>query len=93
MQKLTFTETINAPKEKVWDILWNKATYNSWTSVFSEGSTAETDWQEGSKIHFLDGTGQGMYSAVAKNIPNEFMSIKHLGVIKDNQEQPLDEES
>jgi hypothetical protein len=93
MTKHKFSVEINAPKEKVWNALWDDANYRYWTSVFSEGSHAETDWQEGSKIHFLDGKGGGMYSTVARNIPNEFMSIKHLGVVKDGQEQPQDEES
>ncbi|MDX5396685.1 MAG: SRPBCC domain-containing protein, partial [Hymenobacteraceae bacterium] len=56
------------------------------------GSSAETDWQEGSKIHFLNGEGGGMYSVVAKNQPNEYMSIKHLGEVKDGKEQPISEE-
>ena len=93
MTKHNYTIDINAPKEKVWNALWDDANYRYWTSVFSEGSHAETDWQEGSKIHFLDGKGGGMYSTVVQNKPNEFMSIKHLGVIKDGQEQPIDEET
>ncbi|MDX5346119.1 MAG: SRPBCC domain-containing protein, partial [Hymenobacteraceae bacterium] len=83
MKKLQYSVDINAPKEKVWEVLWNDETYRKWTSVFSEGSSAETDWQEGSKIHFLNGEGGGMYSVVAKNQPNEYMSIKHLGEVKD----------
>jgi len=43
---------INATKEKVWDILWNDATYTQWTSIFCEGSHAVSDWKEGSKILF-----------------------------------------
>ena len=34
-----------------------------------------------------------MYSTIAQKIPNEVMTFKHLGVIKDGQEQPLDEET
>ena len=34
-----------------------------------------------------------MYSEVAQNKPNELMSFKHLGVVKDNKEQPMDEET
>lgn len=92
MKKLQYSVDINAPKEKVWEVLWNDETYRKWTSVFSEGSSAETDWQEGSKIHFLNGEGGGMYSVVAKNQPNEYMSIKHLGEVKDGKEQPISEE-
>ena len=58
MKKLNFTTKIDAPKEKVWNTLWNDATYRAWTSAFAEGSFAETDnWKEGSKVLFLDPNG------------------------------------
>ncbi|MBC8045460.1 MAG: SRPBCC domain-containing protein [Fimbriimonadaceae bacterium] len=93
MQKENFSITINAPKEKVWKVLWDDDTYRKWTGVFSEGSYAESDWKEGSKIKFLSPKGEGMYSVINKKIGNEFMSFKHLGVVKDGIEQPLDEET
>ena len=86
MEKEHFTTSINAPREKVWDVLWNDTTYRLWTGVFSEGSCAETDWQKGNKVLFLDAKKSGMISTIADNIPNEFMSIKHLGTIKDGVE-------
>jgi hypothetical protein len=86
MERKEFKITINSPKEKVWDTLWNDSTYPEWTSVFAEGSRAETDWKKGSKVLFLDGKGSGMVSVIAENIPNEFMSIKHLGEVKDGVE-------
>lgn len=86
MEKLQFTTTINAPKEKVWDVLWNDVTYRKWTSVFNEGSHAVTDWKEGSKVLFMDENGNGMVSKIETNRPNEFMSFKHLGLVKDNKE-------
>jgi hypothetical protein len=93
MKKFKHTIHINAPKEKVWKSLWNDNSYRQWTSVFSEGSHVLSDWKEGSKALFLSGTGDGMYSMIAKNIPNELMSFKHLGVVKEGSEQPLDEET
>jgi hypothetical protein len=93
MKKLKFTVIINAPKEEVWKVLWSDSTYGQWTSVFSEDSKAITDWKEDSKVLFLAGNGEGMFSTIAKNIPNKFMSFEHLGVVKDGKEQPLDEET
>ena len=87
MEKKHFHISINAPKESVWQTLWNDNTYRQWTAVFSEGSRAETDWKTGSKILFTDGKGSGMVSTVAENKPNEFMSIRHLGVLKDGVEE------
>lgn len=86
MEKMNFKTSINAPAEKVWDVLWNDASYRDWTSVFSEGSHAVTDWKEGSKVLFLSGTGEGMVSKIAANQPPKFMSIEHLGIVKDGKE-------
>jgi hypothetical protein len=86
MEKQEFKISIEAPREKVWDVLWNSDTYPKWTSVFSEGSRAETDWKKGSRVLFTDGKGDGMISTIAENIPNSYMSIKHKGMIKNGKE-------
>jgi hypothetical protein len=86
MEKLNFKTSIKAPKEKVWKTLWDDATYRKWTSAFSEGSHADTDWKEGSKVLFLDGQGSGMVSRIETIRPNEFMSFKHFGEVKNGIE-------
>ena len=75
-------------KKKVWETLWNDNTYRQWTSVFSEGSYAESDWNEGSKILFLSPKGEGMFSVIDKKIPNEQMTFRHLGEIRNGVEEP-----
>jgi hypothetical protein len=92
MEKMNFSISINAPKEKVWRTLWDDSSYRKWTSVFAEDSSVETDnWKEGTKVLFGDGKGNGMVSMVAANRPNEFMSFKHLGVVKDGKEDTTSE--
>lgn len=86
MQKIFFTQEIKAPKEKVWDVLFGKETYPKWTTAFSEESHVETDWKEGSKALFGDGKGNGMVSVIERNVPNEYMSIKHIGTITNGVE-------
>jgi len=93
LQRVDFSISINAPKEKVWTVLWNEESYRSWTKAFSEDSHAVSDWNEGSKILFLDGKGSGMYSKIDKKIENEKMSFRHIGEVKDGVEQPLDEKT
>ncbi|MCU0347025.1 MAG: hypothetical protein MUC59_08775 [Saprospiraceae bacterium] len=90
MEKLTFTTNINAPRERVWQVLWDDASYRAWTAVFHEGSHAVSDWQEGSKILFLGpdengGTG-GMTSRIAKLLQNDTMIFEHLGEVKNGVE-------
>lgn len=87
MQKHQFSSTINASKERVWEMLWGKETYPAWTSAFAEGSTAQTDnWKKGSKVLFHDGKGSGMVAIIEDNRPNEFMSFKHIGMVNDGVE-------
>ncbi len=93
MIHLSFKTEIAASADKVWEILWNDATYRQWTSVFSEGSYAVSDWKEGSSIKFLGPDGGGMYSIIEKSIPGKFMSFKHLGEMKKGMEQPIDDET
>ena len=93
MERQQFKITIDTPREKVWDILWGNDTYSQWTSVFAEGSTAKTDWTEGSKVLFLDGKGQGMVSTIATKRPNDFMSFKHLGTVMNGVEDLQSEQT
>ena len=72
MEKLNFSIKISAQRKKVWNVLFDDETYRKWTSVFAPGSYAETDWKEGSKALFLDGTGNGMVSRIAKSSPLSF---------------------
>lgn len=86
MENQEFKIRIDATREKVWSILWDDVTYRQWSSVFSEGSWAETDWQKGSKVLFLDDNHCGMVATIAEIIPYEFMSFKHLGTVDDGEE-------
>ncbi len=86
MEKIKFSIEINSTPERVWHALWDDANYRRWTSAFTEGSYAESDWKEGGKIKFLAPSGSGMVSRIAKLIPNEFMSFEHLGEIKEGVE-------
>lgn len=81
MKKKQFSIVINASAEKVWDVLLGLETYPVWTSVFSEGSMVETDWKKGSRALFSDGKGSGMIAVIEENIPNEFLSIRHIGEV------------
>ncbi|WP_186755084.1 SRPBCC domain-containing protein [Echinicola salinicaeni] len=85
-KRQTFNKTINATPEKVWEILWEDESYRKWTSIFSEGSFAETDWKVGGKARFLTPDGMGMISKIKANNPFKFMSIEHLGIIENGQE-------
>lgn len=94
METLHFSKTINAPKEKVWNTMLDDETYRQWTDAFAEGSSYEGSWDEGSDIRFIDpNSNAGMVSKIAENRQYEFISIKHIGIIKDGVEDTESEEA
>ncbi|MBZ0202470.1 MAG: SRPBCC domain-containing protein [Ignavibacteria bacterium] len=85
-QKLNFSIEINAPKEKIWNVLLQDETYRKWTSAFCEGSYAEGNWDEGSKMIFTSQQGEGMLSRIKLHRPNEIITMEHYGMLKNNVE-------
>lgn len=85
MKRKTFNVKINAPREKVWDVLWNDKTYSQWTQPFSQGSYAKTDWKEGSEIFFMAPDDNGMYGIIEEKKKPKRMVFKHLGEIQKGQ--------
>jgi uncharacterized protein YndB with AHSA1/START domain len=91
MEKLRQNIFIHAPRERVWDVMLGDETYRDWTTAFSPGSHYKGDWSEGSKILFIgpdsEGGGEmGMVSRIRENRRYEFISIEHLGLVKDGVE-------
>lgn len=93
MQKLQFKIEINASVAKVYNLMLgldNKQSYEEWTAAFNPTSTYEGSWLKGSKILFI-GTAEGgkrggMVAEIAENIPNQFISIHHRGILDGDQE-------
>lgn len=83
MKTLHFSAVINAPRQHVWEIMLGPDTFKLWAAEFAEGSYFEGAWDQGEKIRFLTPDGSGLTSMIAENRPYEFISIKHLGYIKD----------
>jgi len=88
MKNLQFSINIKAPAAKVYNMMLgieNKTTYEQWTALFNPSSTYEGSWNKGSKILFVgvgeDGKKGGMVSEIAENIPNQFVSIRHYGLV------------
>jgi hypothetical protein len=86
MKTLHFAIAIHAPREIVWDTMLAPETYRRWTAEFTEGSYYEGAFAEGARIRFLAPDGNGITSVVAEWRPHEFLSLKHLGYVKDGIE-------
>lgn len=89
---LHFSTSIHAPREVVWDRMFDPDSYRTWTAAFSEGSYFEGSWETGERIRFLGPGGSGMSAVIAENRRPEFLSIQHLGEVVEGVEV-LDSES
>ena len=78
---------------KIYDLMLgisNKSTYEQWTAIFNPTSSYEGNWDKGNKILFIgvDEKGEkgGMVSKIVENIPNQFVSIQHYGLVQGGKE-------
>jgi uncharacterized protein YndB with AHSA1/START domain len=90
-EKLHFETMINAPVAKVWEMMLGAETYKQWTAAFDPSSYYEGSWEKGSQIKFLGDGGSGMLSEIVENVPAKFISIRHLGEIRNGVEDTTSE--
>jgi len=93
MKRLKYQTTINAKARQVYNIMLGLddiTTYEHWTAEFNPTSTYEGSWDKGSKILFIgtdeEGNRGGMVSEIAENIPGQFVSIRHYGILAGDKE-------
>jgi hypothetical protein len=90
METLHFNIHILASVEKVYATMITKPTYQTWTAEFAPGSSFKGSWEEGAKILFVgpeeEGKDSGMVSRIRINTPYRFISIEHLGILKEGVE-------
>lgn len=93
MQKLQFNKQIKASSKKVYETMLGLNdinTYEQWTAEFNPTSTYEGSWNKGDKIYFIgtdeNGKRGGMVSEIAENIPSQFVSIRHYGILDGENE-------
>ena len=89
-ETLHYATKIKASPQKVYTLMIDQNHYQEWAAVFSPGSRYAGNWEKCSRILFLgegkDGKAQGMMSRIRENIPFRFISIEHLGMIRDGEE-------
>ena len=94
MENLSYDIIINAPKQKIWDVLWTPETYSEWTKYFNPKSISimKSDWQVGGKTYFTNTEGEGMVSTIDSLEKPDQIVFKHLGMIKEGKEDLESEE-
>lgn len=75
---MKFSIEIKAPKEKVWNTLWEDKTFRDWANIIDEGTYMDGVMKEGNEVQFISSVGgYGVTSLVEKLIPNEFVLFRH----------------
>lgn len=93
MKKMTYSTTVHKDARSVYRKMLGLddiTDYKGWTSIFNPTSTYRGSWEKGAAIQFIgvdaDGKVGGMVSEIAANEPARFVSIRHLGILKEGKE-------
>lgn len=93
MKRVQFKKEIKAPANKVFKAMLgldDVKTYEGWTKAFNPTSTYKGNWEKGEKMYFLgtDDKGKtgGMVSEIAERRTDEFISIRHYGILDGDKE-------
>lgn len=92
MKELQFHLTIKAPKQKVWDTLWQDATFRQWAGVIDPGTHLVGELGEGNEVQFISANGYGVTSLVEAWVPGEFALLRHSADTQDNGAQTRDKQ-
>ncbi len=93
IENLSFEKEINASPSNVWKALWDRNNYTQWTQFFSEGSQLLGNLEKNAKILLVDGSKNGMYSEISDFEENSKLVMKHLGMVENGKELPIDAEA
>lgn len=86
LKRIQFSEFIAAPADRVSTLMTSHGGYEQWTTPFAEGSTFNGSWEQGQRIRFLAPGGDGMVAEIAEHRRGAFVSIRHIGVVKDGRD-------
>ncbi len=88
MNDMQFSIDIQASKEKVWQTLWQDATFREWASIIDPGTYLVGELKEGNELQFLSSeNGYGVTSLVEKLEPNSYLLLRHSADTQDTGER------
>lgn len=94
MKKLQFSVEIKAPREKVWNTLWEDKTFRDWANIIDEGQYMIGEIKEGNEVQFISAvSGYGVTSLIEKLAINEFVSFRQMADTKDSGEREREKEN
>lgn len=93
MKDLQFTITIDAPRDKVWETLWQDETLRQWAGIIDPGTYMTGELKAGSEVQFISAeNGYGVTSLVEKVTPGEFLLLRHHADTQDSGQHDREKE-
>jgi uncharacterized protein YndB with AHSA1/START domain len=89
---MQFSMMISAPREKVWNTLWDDTTFRDWGNIIDEGQYMVGELKEGNIVQFLSASGYGVNSKVLKFVPYEFAQFTQIADTQDYGAQEREQE-
>lgn len=88
MKEIQFQVEIKAPKERVWDTLWQDETLREWAGIIDPGTYMVGDLKEGNEVQFISAeNGYGVTTLVEKLVAYEFLLFRHQADTQDSGKQ------
>jgi uncharacterized protein YndB with AHSA1/START domain len=93
MKEMQFSIEIHAPKQRVWDTLWQDETLRQWAGVIDPGTYMVGELKEGNEVQFISSeNGYGVTTLVEKLVPGEFLLLRHQADTQANGKQEREKE-
>jgi len=88
MKEIQFQVEIKAPKERVWNTLWQDETLREWAGIIDPGTYMVGDLKEGNEVQFISAeNGYGVTTLVEKLVAYEFLLFRHQADTQDSGKQ------
>lgn len=81
MANLEYSVEIDAPQEKVWEVLHHDDSYLEWVKAFSENPQISGKWQEGREITFYDPQCGGTVAVIEDFTPYKRIALRHIATL------------
>ena len=82
MKNLTYTISINATPQKVWDTMIGQETYKEWTAAAWPTSDFKGEWKQGENLYFAGHDGSGTLATVTTFDPYNKILLTHIALLQ-----------
>lgn len=89
---MQFNITIEAPRSKVWSVLFDDETFRDWGNIIDEGQYKVGEIKEGNEVQFMSSSGYGVTSLVEECVPNEFVLFRQMADTKESGKEQREKE-